>query len=88
MSPSAAAEFKTLGGHLGMVCSEENDLVRCASKHSLSSGLNWTVRQGKRASCCEYSEKASELDEVFNLERLWVTLTQSVGARTDVMWCP
>lgn len=55
---SAEAGFRTMGGHLEMVCSDENDLVRCASKNILSSGLNWTVGQGKRASCCEYSEKA------------------------------
>ena len=55
---SAAAGFRTVGGHLEMVCSDENNLVRCASKNILSSGLTWTVGQGKRASCCEYSEKA------------------------------
>lgn len=84
MSPSAAAGFRTLGGHLEMVYSDENDLVRCASKNTLSSGLNWTVGHGKRPSCCDYGEKAKELSEVFNLERLWVSLMQSVGPRIDV----
>lgn len=63
-SPSAAAGFRTLGGHLEMVCSVEDDLVRCASKNILPSGLNWTVGQSKRASCCEYNAKASELSGV------------------------
>ena len=34
-SRSAAAGFRTLGGHLEMVCSVEDDLVRCASKNIL-----------------------------------------------------
>ena len=69
---SAAAGFRTLCGHLEMVCSDENDSIRCASKNILSGGLNRTVGQGKRASSCEYSEKASaKLGRFFNLERLW-----------------
>lgn len=76
LSPSAAAGFRTLGGHLEMVFSDENDLVQCTSKNILSSGLNWTVGHDKRPSCCDYGEKANELSEVFNLERLWVTFTQ------------
>ncbi|XP_010830379.1 PREDICTED: protein lin-7 homolog A [Bison bison bison] len=72
LSWSAAAGFRTLCGHLEMVCSDENDSIRCASKNILSGGLNRTVGQGKRASCCEYSEKASaKLGRFFNLERLW-----------------
>lgn len=63
-SPTAAAGFRTLGGHLEMVCSVGDDLVRCASKNILPSGLNWTVGQSERASRCEYSAKARELSGV------------------------
>lgn len=61
LSPSAAAGFRTPGSHLVMMCSDGNDLVRSASKNILYSILHWAVGQGKRASCCEYSEKASEV---------------------------
>lgn len=47
LSWSAAAGFRTLGGHVEMVCSDENDLVRCASKNILSSGLKGTVGKAK-----------------------------------------